>query len=68
MFSGCTKLSSITCLAEEKDMGSNYQFYYWVYGVAETGTFTRTANSNWGNGFSGIPFNWTVVDYVAPNP
>ena len=65
MFSGCTKLSSITCLAEG---GINNQCDSWVYDVADTGTFTRAANSWWYYGYSGIPNGWTVVDYVAPNP
>ena len=65
MFSGCTKLSSITCLAEENISGNCDD---WVAGVADTGTFTRAANSGWYHGYSGIPNGWTVVDYVAPNP
>ena len=64
MFSGCTKLSSITCLAEGY-IDSN-KCNNWVYGVAYTGTFTRAANSYWDRGSSGIPHDWTVVNYVAP--
>ena len=64
MFLGCTKLSSITCLAKGH-IDSN-QCNFWVQGVADTGTFTLAANSDWQPGNSGIPSGWTVVDYVAP--
>ena len=64
MFYGCTKLSSITCLAEGY-IDSN-KCNNWVYGVAYTGNFTRAANSYWDRGTSGIPHDWTVVNYVAP--
>ena len=64
MFLGCTKLSSITCLAEGHIVSNQCNF--WVQGVADTGTFTQAANSDWQPGNSGIPPGWTVVNYVAP--
>lgn len=62
MFSGCSNLSSITCLAKENiwENCSN-----WVYGVAPTGTFTRAAGENWPSGRNGIPRDWNIIDYDA---
>ena len=65
MFSDCSNLSSITCLADDS-IGNNTGG--WLFGVADTGTFTRAAGVNWNDGESGIPGSWTVIDYVAPNP
>lgn len=62
MFDGCTNLSSITCLAT--DISANGCTNKWVYEVAPRGTFIKAASmTSWGAGNSGIPKNWTVVNY-----
>ena len=59
MFSGCTNLNSITCLAtniSESDCTTN-----WVNGVSASGTFTKAASmSSWTTGNNGIPNGWTI--------
>lgn len=61
MFSYCTSLTAIKCLATDisaSDCTSN-----WLFGVSESGTFTKAANMNsWTTGVSGIPSGWTVQD------
>ena len=64
MFSGCTNLSSITCLAKENIEGN---CTFWVNNVASTGTFTLAAGARWEAGTDGIPDGWTVVNYDANN-
>lgn len=60
MFYGCSSLSEITCLAT--DLSANNCLDHWTYGVAPTGTFYKKAGVEWPRGYSGIPYNWTVVD------
>ena len=62
MFSGCSNLSSITCLAEKNIQGNCSN---WVRGVASTGTFTQAEKAAWTPGDNGIPYSWTIIDYVA---
>ena len=62
MFSGCSNLSSITCLAEKNIQGNCSN---WVIGVASTGTFTRALEVNWPSDENGIPPGWTIIDYDA---
>lgn len=61
MFNGCTNLRSVTCHATS--IGSYTNTYYWLNGVAATGTFTA-ANSTvrWSSSASGIPGGWTRVN------
>lgn len=59
MFSGCTSLNYVKCLATS--FGS-YSTYYWLSGVAATGTFVKDSNTTWSGGISGIPSGWTVED------
>lgn len=62
MFSGCTKLNTITCLAESCANSRGLQS--WVQNVSSTGTFIKSPNATfWGRGQNGIPSTWTVVDY-----
>lgn len=62
MFENCTSLDSITCLA--KNRSATNCTLNWVSGVAAYGTFYKSpAVSTWSRGASGIPINWTVVDY-----
>ena len=59
MFAGCSSLSSITCLAT--DISADYCTTSWVFGVAATGTFVKTADmTGWTTGENGIPAGWTV--------
>ena len=59
MFSGCTSLTEITCLAT--DISEENCTYDWLYGVSQTGTFTKAAGMNaWTTGNNGIPSGWTV--------
>ena len=61
MFLGCKKLNNVTCLAT--DITATDCTYNWLSGVAATGTFTKAASMNsWGEGASGIPSGWTVVN------
>ena len=62
MFSGCSNLNSITCLAEKNIQGNCSN---WVIGVASTGTFTRAAGVQWELGPSSIPSGWKIIDYDA---
>ena len=59
MFSGCSKLRYIKCLAT--NINANDCFTDWVKGVASSGTFVKAASmNNWPRGNNGIPTNWTV--------
>lgn len=62
MFSYCSSLNSITCLAT--NISATNCTYYWVSGVAGTGTFKRAAGTDaaWieKTGTDGIPSGWTV--------
>lgn len=60
MFDGCKKLNNVTCLAT--NISANGCTYYWLNGVAATGTFTRAESmEDWTTGVSGIPSDWTVT-------
>ena len=62
MFSGCTALKEITCLATyiPQNLGSTTD---WVKGVPSGGTFKKAASmTGWTTGTSGIPSGWTVID------
>ena len=59
MFSGCTKLNRIKCLAT--DISASNCTTGWVSGVAATGTFIKDASmTGWTSGANGIPTGWTV--------
>ena len=57
MFSGCTSLNYIKCLATTAGEGYTTD---WVQGVASTGTFVKNPNTTWVTGVNGIPSGWTV--------
>jgi len=60
MFSGCTKLTHIECLAT--NISATACVNNWVSGVAASGIFIKDANmSSWTTGTSGIPSGWTVL-------
>ena len=64
MFDGCTNLNSITCLAT--DISATQCTENWAFGVASSGTFIKNPSmTSWSSGNSGIPSNWTVVDYTG---
>ncbi|WP_406535491.1 leucine-rich repeat protein [Methanobrevibacter sp.] len=59
MFYNCTSLNYIKCLAT--DISASMCTYYWLNGVAATGTFVKDASmTGWSTGVSGIPDGWTV--------
>lgn len=63
MFSGCTHLSYIKCLATNGKDTNVVNF--WVQGVAATGIFVRTPGAAWSRGNTGIPTGWTIIDDAA---
>jgi len=60
MFSNCKLLNNIKCLATSINVDGATRG--WMYGVSETGTFTKDSNATWSTGEDGIPTGWTVVD------
>ena len=60
MFSNCSNLNAIQCLAT--DISASNCLYYWVSGVAASGTFIKRAGVTFPAGTSGIPSGWTVVN------
>lgn len=64
MFENCTNLNSVTCLAT--NISASYCTYYWLDGVAATGTFTKAASTDWSGktGASGIPSGWTAIPVI----
>jgi len=62
MFSGCSSLASITCLAT--NISASDCTTDWLSGVAASGAFTKAAGmTGWTRDASGIPSGWTVQDY-----
>lgn len=62
MFRGCSNLHKITLLTNDISSNSNC-LTNWVDGVAETGTFVKSASmTSLPTGVSGIPANWTVIN------
>lgn len=60
MFWNCAKLDRIKCLAKTLNYGTDY---YWLYGVASTGTFIKHPEmEDWPSGTDGIPTGWTVAN------
>ena len=57
MFSGCTSLNYIKCLAVNKTSSSTTG---WLYNVAATGTFVKNSAATWDSGINGIPTGWNV--------
>lgn len=64
MFYDCSSLNYIKCLVSSKTSGTdgNKLFEDWVNGVSGSGTFVRTANTQWNTGNNGIPSGWTIID------
>ena len=63
MFSGCTNLNYIKCLAT--DISASNCTYNWLYNVSSSGTFVKAAGfDGWttdADDDSGIPWGWTVT-------
>ena len=59
MFRECEKINSITCLATNFEGDCTY---FWLYGVASDGTFTKKSSATWTSGYSGIPDGWSVEE------
>lgn len=57
MFYGCSKLNYVKMLATTIDTDT---FGNWLYGVASSGTFVKSASITLPTGASGIPSGWTV--------
>ena len=58
MFSGCTSLKYIKCLAT--DISATDCTLDWLKDVPPTGTFVKNASTAWPSGASGIPSGWTI--------
>ena len=58
MFSGCTSLKYIKCLAT--DISATDCTLDWLKDVSPTGTFVKNASTAWPSGASGIPSGWTI--------
>ena len=56
------QINNIRCLATDKNARNCLQ--EWVNGAPSSGTFYKNPNmSSWNRGRSGVPNNWTIVDY-----
>lgn len=60
MFNGCKNLSAVTCLVTK--ISANDCTGDWLYGVAESGTFTTPSSTTWTTGENGIPEGWKRVN------
>ena len=59
MFQNCSSLDNLTCLAV--DVSATECTTQWLYGVSQTGTFTKARNGDyWVTGYNGIPNGWTI--------
>ena len=66
MFTGCTSLNYIKCLATNISASNCIQD--WVINVSPSGTFVKNPNMNgWSRGNSGIPTNWILIDDGTPD-
>lgn len=63
MFYHSYQINNIRCLAT--NISASQCLQEWVNGAPSSGTFYKNPNmSSWGSGSSGIPSNWTVLDYT----
>ncbi len=61
MFNGCTSLKYIKCHAITGASGEN--MYNWLVDVSPSGIFYKKSGVLYTRGESGIPFNWTIVEF-----
>ena len=60
MFSGCTNLAFVTCLAKTTAQDATKT---WLSSVVPTGTFTRPADAVfWTPDANGIPLGWAIIN------
>ena len=59
MFSGCTNLGYVRCLATTLYHDSTAD---WMSNTSATGTFVKAGGATWPRGVSGIPEGWTVLN------
>lgn len=63
MFSGCTSLNYIKCLATDIPTYEENCTYNWLDGVAEEGTFVKAQGFNgWPRDENGIPYDWNILE------
>jgi hypothetical protein len=63
MFSGCTSLNYIKCLATDIPTYEENCTYNWLDGVAEEGTFVKAQGFNgWPRNENGIPEGWNILE------
>ena len=63
MFSGCTSLNYIKCLATDIPTYEENCTYNWLDGVAEEGTFVKAQGFNgWPRDENGIPEGWNILE------
>ena len=61
LFNGCRSLNYVNCLAS--DISAPDCTFYWVNGVAPTGTFVKASSmTSWTTDKNGIPSGWTVIN------
>ena len=60
MFEGCENLNNVKCLAT--NISASNCTVNWLYGVAQSGVFTKKSGVNWPDGYDGIPTGWTVIE------
>ena len=60
MFSGCSNLNYIRCIALDIPTNSHCTDN-WVNGVASSGTFVKDVNATWPIGNNGIPEKWNIA-------
>jgi hypothetical protein len=59
MFKGNGNITEVTCL-----MVDNFQCSNWLLNSSNTGTFKKDPNADWPSGNSGVPNEWSTVNYV----
>lgn len=66
MFWNCSSLNNVRCLGEKMYYTENTNLetatLYWLGKTSNNGTFTKSSNSTWTTGESGIPTDWTVIN------
>ena len=60
MFSSCLKLNSVTSYAN--DISATDCTYWWLEGVASSGTFHNLGTATYSRDSNGIPSGWTIVN------
>ena len=65
MFYGCSLLNTVRCMATS-GINTSGSTTDWLYGVADTGSFTQSLSATWPRSASGIPVNWTLINGFNP--